>query len=46
MKFKLTLQRRKTLNEWAIANKYHSEIPTIFNRKWLDDNEYADKNAV
>ena len=46
MKFTLSLERRKTLNEWAIANKYHTDIPKYFNRQWLDDNEYADKNAV
>ena len=46
MKFTLSLQRMKALNEWAIANQYHTEIPKFFNRKWLDHYGYADKNAV
>ena len=45
MKFTLSLERRKTLNEWAIANKIHSEIPKFFNRKWLDNKKLVDKNA-
>ena len=46
MKFKLSYERRKALNEWAIANDYHPDIPKFFNRKWLDHYGYADKNAV
>ena len=45
MKFTLSYEKRKALNEWAIANKIHSEIPKFFNRKWLDNKKLVDKNA-
>ena len=44
-KFTFSLRRRKTLNNWAITNRYFTEIPLRFSRKWLYDNGYADKNA-